>query len=109
VPRELDALLPLPRYLAQLAPDEAAALEEVARPPAGLLTRVRAAQVVSRHRLVRQRIAVAAAVVVALALAVLVGRQTAPPPPRSFMRPRTTRAPGCGRRSTSRPAPRELR
>jgi hypothetical protein len=73
--RELDALLPLPRYLAQLAPDEAAALEEVARPPAGLLTRVRAAQVVSRHRLVRQRIAVAAAVVVALVLAVLVARQ----------------------------------
>jgi anti-sigma factor RsiW len=64
--RELDRLLPLPGLLAALAPDEAVALEGVARPPAGLLTRLRAAVTTERRRRVRQRVAVAVASVVVL-------------------------------------------
>jgi hypothetical protein len=78
--RELEGLMPLPGYLARLAPDEVAALEHVARPPAGLLTRLRATQAVSRTRLRRQRLAVAAALAVALVAGVLAaGRGTGGP------------------------------
>jgi hypothetical protein len=64
--RELDLLLPLPALLAALAPDDAIALEAVARPPSGLLTRLRAAVTSERRRQVRQRFATAVAAAVLL-------------------------------------------
>jgi hypothetical protein len=69
---ELERLMPLPGHLALLSAGEVVSLDEVVRPPAGLLTRLRAAQAVSQSRLRRQRVAAVAAVLaVALAAGVL--------------------------------------
>jgi hypothetical protein len=80
---ELERLMPLPHHLALLSAGEVASLDEAARPPAGMLTRLHATQAVSRTRLRRQRVAaLAAAAAFALAAGVLAtGRDAGAPPP----------------------------
>jgi hypothetical protein len=76
---ERERLLPLTRYLDCLTPAEALDLDAAAPPPAGLLTRLRAAVSVEHRRLVRIRIA---AVAMALVLAIVVaGDASRPAPP----------------------------
>ena len=77
--RERARLLPLTVYLDRLTTAEALQLDAAAPPPAGLLTRLRAAVSVEHRRLVRVRIA---AVAIALVLAVVVaGDASRPAPP----------------------------
>jgi hypothetical protein len=64
--RELERLMPVPRYLACLAPDEVARLDDMWQPPAGMRSRLRAAVSAEHRRLVRQRLVAVAAVLVAL-------------------------------------------
>lgn len=65
--RELERLMPVPRYLACLAPEEVARLDDRWQPPAGLRTRLRAAVSAEHRRLVRQRVVAVAAVLAILA------------------------------------------
>jgi hypothetical protein len=80
---ELERLLPLPRYLACVAAEEA---ERFDSPPAGLFTRLSAAVRSERRRLVRRRIAGLAAVAMTVAVAaaaVLPARGGVPSPARA--------------------------
>ena len=105
---ELERLMPLPGYLACLAPDDVSRLEEASRPPAGLLTRLRAAVSAEHRRLVRQRAVAVAAVVMTLTAGTVAVRHDgnsppAPAPRRVQLRP--IRAPALGRRSSCHRAP----
>lgn len=78
---ELERLMPLPRYLACLTIDDFERLDDAARPPAGLLTRLRAAISAEQRRRVRRRVAAAAAVAVTLAVAAATVLVASGPPP----------------------------
>jgi hypothetical protein len=67
--RELERLMPLPRYLAHLSEEEFERIQIERRPPAGLLTRLRAAVSAERRRLARVRVAAVAAVALTIAVA----------------------------------------
>ena len=79
--RELERLMPLPAYLACLAPEDVSRLDDTLRPPAGLLTRLRAAVSAEHRRLVRQRVVAVAAVAVTLAAGVAILLQAGERPP----------------------------
>jgi hypothetical protein len=79
--RELERLMPLPRYLACLAPDDVLRLDDALRAPAGLLTRLRAAVSAEHRRLVRQRAVAVAAVMVTLSAGTVAVLQSGDRPP----------------------------
>jgi hypothetical protein len=64
--RELERLMPLPRYLAHLTAEEFERIQIDRPPPAGLLTRLRAAVSAERRRLARTRVAAVAALALTL-------------------------------------------
>jgi hypothetical protein len=67
--RELERLMPLPRYLAHLSEEEFDRIQIERRPPAGLLTRLRAAVSAERRRLARVRVVAVAALALTIAVA----------------------------------------
>jgi hypothetical protein len=82
--RELERLMPLPRYLACLTAQDVERIGIDPEPPAGLLTRLRAGVRAEHRRLVRLRVAgvaaLASVLVAATAAVQIAGRPPAPAP-----------------------------